>query len=134
MIRLAYKKGSDNFNASLSTIKNVLLPMFMLSLLEIRPMYVSEMVSILERESGGTFSTTYPYDVVFRLTEYEYMIPDKKMQVDGRRRQMYTISEEGRKYLKEIKKEYDEYINGIELVWNFIESVKSDNGMEDDNS
>lgn len=126
---MAYKyNSSDNPNASLSNIKKVLLPMFILALLEVRPMYVSEIVAILEKESGGIYTTSYPYDIVFRLTENEYMIPVKKTQKDGRRRQLYTISKEGQVYLKEMKEEYKKYINGIELLWNFIELNKDDTG------
>lgn len=123
---MAYNMGSDNYSSTLTGIKNALLPIFVLSLLEIRPMYVSEMVSIMERESGGTFTTAYPYDVIFRLTENEYMIPEKKRQVDGRRRQLYAISDEGREYLEEIKKEFQNYMGGIDRIWDYIKSAKSE--------
>lgn len=132
MTCLAYKNNSlDNSNSSLSNIKKALLPMFILALLEVRPMYVSEIVSILEKESGGIYTTTYPYDIVFRLTENEYMIPVKKAQKDGRRRQLYTISKEGEIYLEEMKTEYKRYMKGIDLIWDFIDKNKQDIGEID---
>jgi len=126
---LAYKLPLEEQNPSIASIKKALTPMFMLALLEVRPMYVSEMVSIIEKESEGAYSMAYPYDIVYRLTENDYMIPVKKAQIDGRRRQLYTISDKGKDYLLELKESYDKYMEGIENIWRFID-ISKQNGEE----
>ena len=89
-------------------------------------MYVSEMVSIIENESDGVSQVSYPYDVVFRLTENDYMIPTKKEQRDGRRRQLYTISDKGRLYLQELKTLYENSMKSIDNLWKYIDDNKQD--------
>lgn len=129
MIRLfvlAYKKSTDENNSEILGFKKSLTPMFMLALLEVRPMYVSEMVSIIENESDGVSQVSYPYDVVFRLTENDYMIPTKKEQRDGRRRQLYTISDKGRLYLQELKTLYENSMKSIDNLWKYIDDNKQD--------
>lgn len=127
---MAYKKPIDDQNSAVSSLKKALTPMFMLALLEVRPMYINEMVSIMESESDGTYAMSYPYDVVFRLTENDYMIPTKKEQRDGRRRQLYTISDKGKAYLLELKESYDRYMSNIDNIWKYIDENKQ-SGEED---
>lgn len=131
---MAYKKPIDEKNSAVPSLKKALTPMFMLALLEVRPMYVNEMISIMESESDGIYAMSYPYDVVFRLTENDYMIPIKKEKRDGRRRQIYTISNKGKAYLLELKESYNNYMSSVDNIWKYIDENKQRNKEEHNES
>ena len=58
-----------------------------------------------------------PYRAIYRLTEAEYIIEDKKSKdLDGRRRQEFAITGKGRAHLKELTEAYKAFssaMNGI---------------------
>lgn len=126
---MAYSNYNDNKGFPYSNLNKALTPMLLLSALELQPMYINEIVTMLEKESNGVYKTSYPYDIVYQLTENDYIIPTKKIQKDGRRRQLYMLSDKGKKYLDLLLADYKRYISGIEMLTNYIDTNK--NNAED---
>ena len=51
----------------------------------------------------GDMSYVSPYRAIYKLTEDEYIVEEKKSKsLDGRRRQEFAITDKGRAHLKEL--------------------------------
>ena len=87
--------------------------MLLLRLLEERDMYGYEMIEELEGRSNHVFSlkagTLYP------LLHYLFSYED---EVNGKVRKYYSITDDGKKYLKSRKDEWQEYASAVANVLN----------------
>lgn len=93
--------------------------MLLLRLLEDKDMYGYEMIETLEKRSNNVFTlkagTLYP--LLHSLEEKRYLT-SYESEVGGKQRKYYSITKEGRKYLKSRKEEWQEYQEAIlSVLW-----------------
>lgn len=93
--------------------------MLLLRLLEDKDMYGYEMIETLERRSNNVFTlkagTLYP--LLHSLEEKRYLT-SYESEVGGKQRKYYSITKEGRKYLKSRKEEWQEYQEAVlSVLW-----------------
>lgn len=88
--------------------------MLILRLLEDKDMYGYEMIENLEVKSQNVFKlkagTLYP--LLHSLEEKKYLT-SYEQEVNGKVRKYYSITKEGKKYLKEKKQEWQEYSQAV---------------------
>lgn len=91
--------------------------MLLLKLLEEKDMYGYEMIDTLRSRSNQVFElkagTLYP--LLHSLEEKE-LLSSYEMEYAGKVRKYYTISKEGKKYLKKKKEEWNEYTEAVSHV------------------
>ena len=98
-------------------LKRAVTEMLVLNLLDREDMHASQIMKSLEEGSGGALTLVSPYMLFYRLIENGYIIEAyKKTAQDGRRRQYYQITEEGRRYLAELIAAYRRIMEGVELL------------------
>ena len=91
-----------------SYFKRATSPIVVLSLLREKEMYGYELSSEMKRRSGGRYSITVLYPVLYRLEELGYITTTRSEIVDGRTRSYYQITAAGRHYLVQTLAEYCE--------------------------
>lgn len=88
--------------------------MLILRLLEDKDMYGYEMIETLEQKSKNVFTlkagTLYP--LLHSLEEKNYL-KSYEDEVNGKVRKYYSITKEGKKYLKAKKEEWQEYETAV---------------------
>ena len=88
--------------------------MLILRLLEEKYMYVYEMIENLEKKSNNVFNlkagTLYP--LLHSLEEKDYL-NSYEDEVNGKVRKYYSITKNGKKYLKSKKEEWNEYQTAV---------------------
>lgn len=91
--------------------------MLLLRLLEEKDMYGYEMIETLESRSNHVFSlkTGTLYPLLHSLEEKGYLISYEN-EVNGKTRKYYSITKNGRNYLKDKKKEWQEYQTAVTNV------------------
>lgn len=91
--------------------------MLLLRLLEDKDMYGYEMIEHLEKRSNNVFTlkagTLYP--LLHSLEEKNYLTSYED-EVNGKVRKYYSITREGKKYLKSKKEEWQEYQAAVSNV------------------
>lgn len=91
--------------------------MLILRLLEDKDMYGYEMIETLEKKSNNVFTlkagTLYP--LLHSLEEKDYLTAYED-EVNGKVRKYYSITKNGRKYLKSKKEEWNEYQTAVVKV------------------
>ncbi len=98
-------------------LKKAVAEMLVLSLLSREDMHAPQIIRSLEEESGRALTMTSPYMLLYRLIEKEYILEAyKKIAPDGRRRQYYQITKEGRGYLEALKAVYRRVSAGVEQL------------------
>jgi len=98
-------------------LKRAVTEMLVLNLLDREDMHASQIMKSLEEGSGGALTLVSPYMLFYRLIENGYIIEAyKKIAQDGRRRQYYKITEEGRRHLAELIAAYRRIMEGVELL------------------
>ena len=118
------KNKQDTTGHSFSAyFKRATSPLVVLRLLTEKPMYGYELTQEMKQRSGGQFTIAILYPVIYRLQEQGYVEVVRTEVVDGRARNYYGITDEGRNYLQETLQEYIQ-ISGV-----FEKIVKED---EDD--
>ena len=65
-----------------------------------------ELTQEMKRRSGGTFTISVLYPVLYRLEEHGYIEVARSELVDGRTRRYYAINEAGRACLSETLADY----------------------------
>ncbi len=95
--------------------------MLILRLLEDKDMYGYEMIETLEKKSNNVFTlkagTLYP--LLHSLEEKKYLTAYEN-EAGGKIRKYYSLTKEGRKYLKAKKDEWQEYRNAVSNVLCFL--------------
>ena len=83
----------------------------------VRDMYAGELLQNLEQRSGGALSIVFPYAVLYRLIGFGYITEAyKKIAPDGRRRQYYQITDEGRRHVAELTGLYTRFSGGVQRI------------------
>ena len=93
--------------------------MLLLRLLEDKDMYGYEMIETLEKKSNNVFTlkagTMYP--LLHSLEEKNYL-NSYEIPANGKLRKYYSITKDGRKYLKSRKEEWQEYQEAVlNVLW-----------------
>lgn len=91
--------------------------MLVLALLSREDMYAAQITQALEDRSHAALSIQFPYSVLYRLISFGYIVEGyKKIAPDGRRRQYYQITPEGRAHLDELVELYRKFSGGVESL------------------
>ena len=93
--------------------------MLLLRLLEDKDMYGYEMIETLEQKSNNVFTlkagTLYP---LLHSLEGKNYLTSYESPANGKLRKYYSITKEGRKYLKARKEEWQEYQAAVlNVLW-----------------
>lgn len=86
--------------------KRATSPLVVLRLLEEKPMYGYEITQEMKKRSGGKYTISILYPVLYRLIEQGYIDEDRTEVVGGRARTYYAITPEGKAYFKKTLQEY----------------------------
>ena len=101
-------------------LKKALTELLILFLFGEEEHYIGELSPLLEKRSHGVLSIVFPYAAIYRITQSGYLTETKKKTApDGRLRQYYAITEEGRAYYRQIRMEYENFIAGASKVLAF---------------
>ena len=98
-------------------LKKAISEMLVLALLHEREYYALELTRALTEKSGGGISIIFPYSILYRMIEQEYILElPKRIAPDGRRRQYYRITEAGRAYFQRNWAVYRAYTAGVDRL------------------
>jgi len=103
----------DSGHSFIAYYKRATSPLVVLTLLRDRAMYGYEISSEMKRRSGGAFTISVLYPVLYRLQEQGYVEISETEVVDGRARSYYRITDDGRAYLEQTIRDY----RGISAVF-----------------
>ena len=96
-------KSGHSFRAY---FKRATSPLVVLRLLLEKPMYGYELTQEMKRRSGGSFTISVLYPVLYRLEKQGFIETSDSLTVDGRARSYYQITLAGRDYLSETLADY----------------------------
>lgn len=111
-------------------LKRGTVEMILLHLLQERDMYGYEILQEMRARSNDKFTLKdgSMYPVLYRMID-KGLITDEQVLVGRRRtRVYYHLTDEGKKYLEEIKEEYFFITEGISNILNYQEASNEDNG------
>ena len=98
-------------------MKRAVAEMLVLAMLSREDMYAHQIAQNLYEGSGNRLNIVPPYMLLYRLMENNYVQDlHKSTAPDGRRRQYYQITDEGRRYLKDLIARYNDFIAGVTLL------------------
>ncbi len=97
--------------------KRATSPMMTLLLLNEKPMYVYNLSQELEKRSNSTYKMNFLYPVLYRLQQQGYVREySQEITESHRTRNYYSITDEGKEYLKFMLKKYRELLNAVDTV------------------
>ena len=102
-------------------LKKGVTELLVLSLLDVRPLTIHEILRLLDEKSGGVCKISYPYAIIYRLSNSGYIRDCGKQVSDARLRAYYEITKEGRTHLAGMLREYRTFSAAVEQL---LESVK----------
>lgn len=91
----------------ISYYKRATSPLVVLLLLQKKPMYGYEISGEMSARSGGIYTMSVLYPVLYRLQEQGYIEPSQSEIIDGRARYYYQITPAGKDYLQKSLADYD---------------------------
>ena len=106
------KKMDSTGHSFLAYFKRATSPLLVLRLLLEGPMYGYEISQMMKQRSGGAYTISVLYPVLYRLEEQGYVEIVRSEVVDGRARSYYAVTDAGRAYLEETMQDY-RMISGI---------------------
>ena len=100
-------------------LKKALTELLILHLLDQRDYFIGELTDTLNQQSNGVLKLVFPYSAIYRLMQDEYISESgKRVAPDGRKRQYFHISQQGREHYRCLKETYHYFIDGINTVLN----------------
>lgn len=109
-------KSGSSFGME-DNLKKAVTEMVVLSLLSQEDMYANQIMQMMEERSGGAVSIVFPYSALYRLINSGYIWEAyKKNAPDGRRRQYYQITEQGRDHLEALLETYRRFTGGLDVL------------------
>ena len=103
-------------------LKKALTELLILHLLNIREYFIGELTEVLKEQSGGVLKLAFPYSAVYRLQKDGcILVSEKRIASDGRRRQYYCITQQGREYYRQLLDSYHYFIGGVNTLLNLAE-------------
>lgn len=101
-------------------LKKAVTEMMVLHLFSVRDHYIGELSAQINNLSKKGLSIVFPYAAIYRLVRSGFVreLP-RRIAPDGRLRQYYQITDEGRERLAELKQTYDAFSGwvGMVLAW-----------------
>lgn len=95
-------------------LKKALTELLILFLFSQEEHYIGELADILKNRSHGVLSIVFPYAAIYRITQAGYLTETKKkIAPDGRLRQYYQITDEGRAHLRALLETYHVFFQGV---------------------
>lgn len=95
-------------------LKKALTETLVLFLLSQREYYIGELTAVIQEKSGGALNIVFPYAAIYRMSRGGYITESqKRIAPDGRLRQYYTITEQGRIYLSGLLDTYRRFSRGV---------------------
>ena len=95
-------------------LKKALTETLVLFLLSQREYYIGELTAVIQEESGGTLNIVFPYAAIYRMSRNGHITESQKRTApDGRLRQYYTITDQGRAYLSGLLDTYRRFSRGV---------------------
>ena len=95
-------------------LASVVLVLF---LLQQKPMYTYDIMRRVEEITEGALTFNTLYIAIYRLKEFGYVEEfERRLSEDNHARVYFTITESGRKYLKDIIAEYRQMTAAIDAV------------------
>ena len=95
-------------------LKKALTEPLVLFLLSQREYYIGELTAVIQEKSGGALNIVFPYAAIYRMSRGGYITESqKRTATDGRLRQYYTITEQGRAYLSGLLDTYRRFSRGV---------------------
>lgn len=112
------KNNTERFSSSLEeNLKKACTEMLVLNLLSQREYYIGELTSTINEASGDALTLVFPYGAIYRLSRAEYITESKKRNApDGRLRQYYRITDEGKRYLDQLLETYWAFTKGVSNI------------------
>ena len=115
---MAAEKTNDFPSISLEeNLKKALTELLILHLLSHRQYYIGELTSTLSEKSNKVLNIVFPYSAIYRMLQAKHIFEcEKRIAPDGRRRQFFQITDQGRAYYEQLIKIYRNFTNGIDMV------------------
>ncbi len=108
------EQGTRRANGLEDNLKKALTELLILFLFSQEEHYIGELADILKARSHGVLSIVFPYAAIYRITQAGYLTETKKKTApDGRLRQYYQITEEGRAHLLDMLETYRLFFQGV---------------------
>lgn len=98
-------------------LKKALTELLVLHLFSVREHYIGELSAQISALSNHSLSVVFPYAAIYRMTRAGYIreMP-KRIAPDGRLRQYYQITPQGKEYLAELKKNYSAFSGWVTQI------------------
>ena len=97
------------------SLKKATTEMLVLFLLERKPMYTYEMMQTIKLMSDGKISLTNLYIAIYRLEDFQFIRKDfEELSDENRTRIYFSITENGRLYLRRLIDEYREFTQAVD--------------------
>ena len=108
------EKSQTNCATFEENLKKALTELLVLHLLNTREHFIGELPEALRKHSGGVLKLAFPYSAVYRLQQDGYITDtEKRVASDGRRRQFFCITQQGREYYQLLMDRYRYFIDGV---------------------
>lgn len=112
-------------------LKKALSELLVLALLCERDYHARELSTAIAEYSGGRISFSFPYSLLYRMIDQGYIAElPKRIAPDGRRRQFFGITPEGRAYFQEIWQTYQSFTAGVDRLVENACSLKREDGQK----
>jgi PadR family transcriptional regulator PadR len=112
VITLSEPKPGRSAASLEENLKKALTELFVLKILSEKPCYIGELTDTIRERSNGFLSIVFPYAAFYRIYEAGFLVEDKKrIAPDGRLRQYYKITDEGRLYLASLLETYHRFFD-----------------------
>ena len=108
------EQGARRASGLEENLKKALTELLILFLFSEEEHYIGELADLLKTRSHGVLTIVFPYATIYRVTQAGYMIETKKKTApDGRLRQYYQITDEGRAHLRALLETYHVFFQGV---------------------
>ena len=98
-------------------LKKAVIEMLVMLLLNEEDMHSAQITQTLEERADESLNLSFPYALLYRLIECGYIREAyKKNAPDGRRRQYFQITEEGRSHLSVLLATYRRFSENMERL------------------
>lgn len=125
-MRLAEPADYENTSGFKNLLKRATTEMLVLLMLRSKPMYTYEMMSTLERMSGGYLAFNTLYIAIYRLKEMMFIEEcEKSVSDDNRMRVYFSITDAGCRYLDNLISEYRRFSDVIDGIIDVDQALKS---------
>ena len=110
--------GAGGHPANMNTaLKKATSELIVLHLLREKPMYTYEMMQTIKLMSDGKISLTNLYIAIYRLEDFQFIRKDfEELSDENRTRIYFSITENGRLYLRRLIDEYREFTQAVEEI------------------